>query len=405
MSKDKMDFELNEANPLTGQGLAALDLGDAEAALREALIRQPANGETSEIASAGTRYRRRHPWRLLAVVAASAVSVALAAFLLIAGGEGTGSSRAYGAELVRFAESTPLLLLEEPGWQVRNVIQWQQGSGSMEFGPGAPGPAKPHPSRREIIRGEARLRVGRRTVKLSWARWSPRKGAGGWLRSYIHQGFTVTAPVLGTVAHIDPDIQFSSPEAPGLHWMVGVWREGDRVLTLSAWVPDIGAFRERLGSLTKVDAETWLDAMPQRVVKAADYGTEVREMLQGLPLPLGFDPSRIPDRAVTTNRYSVGRAVGGAVACGWFARWFDARATRDAASAQEARGILLRSGSWPVFQRISDEGSYPQLVVELAEALPSGLWGHDRPIRQIVNNGCTAIGFPLEGREQNRPQR
>lgn len=395
MSKDKSDFELREANPLATQSLAALDLGDAEAALREALVCQPVDEEPPEFAGAGTRYRRRRRERWLVLVAASAVSAALATVLFITDGGGTGSSRAYGAELVRFAESTPLLLLEGPGWQVRNVIQWQRGSGNMEFGPGSPGPVKAHPSRREIIRGEARLRVGRRTVKLDWARWSPRMGAGGWLRPYSHHGFTVTAPVLDTVAHIDPNLQFSSPEAPGLHWMVAVWKEQDRVLTLSAWAPDLETFRERLDWLTRVDAETWLDAMPQRVVKAADYGSEVREMLQGLPLPPRFDPSRIPDRRITTNRYSVGKAVGGAVACEWFARWFDARATQDVQGAREARRILLRSGSWPVFRRISDEGSYPQLVVELAEALPSGRWGHDRPIHQIIDNGCAEIGFPL----------
>jgi hypothetical protein len=397
MSPNEIDLELREANPLKKRSLAALDLEDAEAALGEALVAQPANEEAPELAGSDTRHGRRRPRSLLFAVGASAVSVVLAAALLIAGSGDTGSSRAYGAEVVRFAESTPLLLLEGPGWRVRNVVQWQQGSGSMEFGPGAPGPAETHPSRREIIRREARLRIGKRTVKLEWTPWSPHKGASGRLKPYNERGlgFTATAPVLGTVAHIDPNIRFSSPDTPGLRWMIAVWRESDRVLTLSAWVPDLGAFRERLSQLKKVDAETWLDAMPQRVVKAADYGAEVREMLQGLPLPPGFDPSRIPDRSVTTNRYSVGKAVGGAVACGWFARWFDAHADRDVETALEARRILLHASSWPVFRRISDEGSYPRLVVELAEALPSGRWGHGRPIHQIVDNGCTELGFPL----------
>jgi hypothetical protein len=177
--------------------------------------------------------------------------------------------------------------------------------------------------------------------------------------------------------------------------MIAIWRERDRMLSLSAWVPDLPAFRARLSWLQKVDAQTWLEAMPQRVVKAADYGAEVRDMLQGIPIPAGFDPSRIPDRGVTTNRYSVGKAVGGAVACEWFGRWFDARADQDGSAAREARRILLNSGSWPVFRRINTEGSYPQLVVEFAEALPGGRWGHERPLRQVIDNGCTEIGFPL----------
>lgn len=50
------------------------------------------------------------------------------------------------------------------------------------------------------------------------------------------------------------------------------------------------------------------------------------------------------------------------------------------------------------FRRIRTEGSYPQLVVEFAEALTSGRWGHDRPLRQVINSGCTEIGFPLSPR-------
>jgi hypothetical protein len=177
--------------------------------------------------------------------------------------------------------------------------------------------------------------------------------------------------------------------------MLAVWKEGDRLLSLSAWVPDLDAFRERLSWLQKVDAETWLDAMPPRVVKAAEYGAEVGKMLRGIPAPAGFDASRIPDRSVTTNRYSVGKAVGGAVACEWFGRWFEARGDQDLRAAREARHVLLDSGSWPVFRRIANEGAYPQLVVEFAEALPSGHWGHGRPLRQVINNGCAEIGFPL----------
>lgn len=358
-----------------------------------------------ELASS-TAPPKRHPAhrrRFLALGGGLALALAgLVAFFAV-GDASRSPQPAYGAELVRFAESTPLLLLESPNWHVRNVIQWQQGSGSMEFGPGSPAPAEAHPSRREIINGEARIRIGQRTVKLSWASWAPRAGARGWLRSYESHGFTATAPVLGTVAHVDTKGQRPVFGATGRRWwMIAIWREGDRVLSLSAWVPDLAAFRERLSWLRKVDAQTWLDAMPQRVVKAADYGAEVREMLQGLPLPAGFDPSTIPDRRVTTDRYSVGKAVGGAVACEWFSRWFSAHAEQDVDAAKEARHVLLRSSSWPVFRRIRTEGSYPQLVVEFAEALTSGRWGHDRPLRQVINSGCTEIGFPLSPR-RNAP--
>ena len=57
------------------------------------------------------------------------------------------------------------------------------------------------------------------------------------------------------------------------------------MLELRAAVPDLAAFEERLGWLTKVDSQTWLEAMPAKVVKAADHDAAVREMLKGIPLP------------------------------------------------------------------------------------------------------------------------
>jgi hypothetical protein len=47
--------------------------------------------------------------------------------VILAGGASEHPSRAYGAELVRFAESTPLLLLEGPGWRVQNVYEAAHG--------------------------------------------------------------------------------------------------------------------------------------------------------------------------------------------------------------------------------------------------------------------------------------
>jgi hypothetical protein len=363
--------------------------GPARTAARQALERSIERASTTSRATSTRPLRRR----VLSLASAGTLAIAVIGGLiaLFAGGA-SESPPAYGAELVRFAESTPLLLLEEPGWRVRNVVQWQQSSGSMEFGPGPPAPARPHPSRSEIIDREAQLPLGLHVVKVGWAPWHR---AGRWLKAYRAHGFTAAAPVLGTTAHIDPGARLSIPGAHGLHSMLAVWKQGDRVLSLSAWVPDLDAFRERLSWLAKVDAETWLDAMPTRVVKAAEYGAEVGKMLRGIPVPAGFDASRIPDRRVTTNRYSVGKAVGGAVACEWFGRWFEARGDQDLRAAREARQVLLGSGSWPVFRRIANEGAYPQLVVEFAEALPSGQWGNGRPLRQVINSGCTEIGFPL----------
>jgi uncharacterized protein YodC (DUF2158 family) len=204
-------------------------------------------------------------------------------------------------------------------------------------------------------------------------------------------------PALGTKVHIDTRAE-SSPKygGPGDHEMLAVWAEDGHVLELSTRVPDLAAFRERLGWLHRVDAQTWLDAMPAKVIKAADRGAAVREMLRGIPLPPGFDPAKISNQDLTTSRYEVGVAVGGGVACEWFSRWGEARANHDAAAAQEAERALQGAGRWPVFREMSKEGAYPAVVVEYAKAMPSGRW-YGRPLLPDVNQGlgCTEIGFPL----------
>ena len=77
---------------------------------------------------------------------------------------------------------------------------------------------------------------------------------------------------------------------PGDRQMVALWHEDGYALELRAWVPDLAAFEERLGWLSRVDSQTWLDAMPAKVVKAADHDAAVREMLKGIPVPSGFKP-------------------------------------------------------------------------------------------------------------------
>ncbi len=81
----------------------------------------------------------------------AALAAVLVVVLFLAGGGSNHPSRAYGAELVRFAESTPLLLLEGPGWRVENVSESgesaymarsSRGTGSMEFVIGAPIPSE-----------------------------------------------------------------------------------------------------------------------------------------------------------------------------------------------------------------------------------------------------------------------
>lgn len=420
MSTKRIESEMRAANPIGKATLAALDLAAGEAALGQGLVAEPGLELDAEREAPGAASRRRPRSRLLFVgVTASAATVAL--LLLITGGASKSPVPAYGAELVRFAESTPLLLLEGPGWQVRNVNERENGEGQMEFTRASP---TPHPGESLMTRSDVKRGITppavrqrrQRRVELTWhdgrqykLLWHDGKLGRSFYDPYLHKtvdvyepghSFMTTIPTLAVKAYIDPRAETSPIQGgPGDRLMVAIWREDHHLLELRASVPSLAAFRQRLGWLRRVDAQTWLDAMPARVVKAADYGATVREVLQGIPLPPGFDPAKIPDRHLTTDRYQVGAAVGGAVACAWFNHWDEARADHSSAAVREAEQVLARSeDQWPIFREMSEEGAYPALVVEYAKAMPSGRW-YGKPLLPVVDEGlgCTANGFPLRG--------
>jgi uncharacterized protein YodC (DUF2158 family) len=380
MSTEKIELELRAANPIRRRALAALDLTAGEEALGRALIDQPALAGEPDLARPSRPGARRPRRALLALATLAAVVVAVVA-LLVGGGGGAGSpTPAYGADLVRFAESSPLLLLEAPGWKVENVDQPNAGEGMMGFTRDGGGP------------------VDQRWVELTW---NPVALAKKLLTIHFDPPLdrtpspevTTRIASLGATVHIDTRSE-SAPRYghPGDHEMTAIWMEGSHVLTLDTRVPSLAAFRERLEAMHRVDAQTWLGAMPAKVVKAAAYGGTVDQILKGIPLPPGFDPNSIPRQGLTADRYQVGAEVGGTVACAWFSRWGEARAGHDTAGAEEAEKVLLESEKrWPIFREMAKEGGYPATVTEYAEAMPSGRW-FGRPLLEAVDSNGGLCG-------------
>jgi hypothetical protein len=156
---------------------------------------------------------------------------------------------------------------------------------------------------------------------------------------------------------------------------------------------------ERLGWLTKVDSQDWLDAMPTKVVKAADHEAVVQEMLKGIPLPKTFAPARIPNEELTTDRYQVGAKVAGTVACLWLRQWGYATRTGDSAGAEEATQAMATSRHWPILQEMNADGDYPEVLWEDAKWMPKGYFewaGHKRDLLAHAEGlGCARLGLPL----------
>ena len=427
MNRREVEATLAAADPVDRDRLDQLDLEGMEAELLADLdgeqTASPFQVEASpRRGEASRRHRPRHFRLALAAAAAAAIAVAI---VILAGGTSEHPTRAYGAELVRFAESTPLLLLEGPGWRVQNANEEREPEGtygSMEFVTGKPIPYEsiritpvglaPHePSTRTTPQRESGMfspAVRQRRVELSWRHGNLAETvAMAHKMLHPHGQHWIELPLLGTTASVDTRAEFYVNQGgPGNRQMTAFWAEDGYVLELKAAVPDLAAFEERLDWLTKVDSQTWLDAMPAKVVKAADHETAVREMLKGIPVPRTFAPSQVPDTGLPTARYQVGAAVTGTVSCLWFRQWGEARRSGDKAAEIEAERAMATSKHWPILRQMAKDGAYPEAIWELAREMPSGYReyaGHKwRLLPQAESLGCARWGIPVLPWKQRR---
>ncbi len=402
MNTRELEVALAAADPAGPDRLDGLDIEAMEAELLADL-----DGEQPALPPVGGDLpsRRRSP-RLGLALGAAALGAVAAVVALLAGGTSQHPSRAYGADLVRFAESSPLLLLEGSGWRVQDVHEERRREGidgSIEFVTGKPIPPESlriveSSDSGQAVAGLAPASVRQRKVALSWHVGSLQD----WLRQarLVPRGRWTTAPVLGTTAHVNTRAEFFENQGgPGDREMVALWADGDHVLELKAAVPDLAAFEERLDWLSEVDLQTWLAAMPPRVVKAGDHDAVVREMLKGIPVPATFTPSRVPDEGLTTDSSAVAGIVTSTVSCLWFRQWGAARRSGDRAAELEAERAMASAPRWPIVRQMQRESGLPETILKLAKSMPSGVWQFGphrwRVLPKAEGLGCARLGIPV----------
>jgi hypothetical protein len=337
---------------------------------------------------------------------ASGLIVALFACGVGAGG-GIGAADAAGPSPTG---ASPLLLLQGPGWRVQNTEEDRgrgaEGiNGSIEFVTGKPIPYESvkvsGPNKHPRESGMFPPSVRQRRVELHW-RPASLKETISWIHGlpHPHGRKVVHLPVLGTTAYVDTRDEFYSNQGgPGNRQMIALWAEGGDVYELRAAVPDLAAFEERLGWLTRVDPQTWLEAMPAKVVAPADFAGTVREVLKGIPTPKSFAPGRVPDEGLVTDRYQVGARTAGTVSCLWLRQWGAARRSGDTAAETEAVKAMATSTHWPILREMTKEGEYSEVVWQAAHWMPKGYFewdGHKRKLlAQAEGLGCANFGLPL----------
>jgi hypothetical protein len=154
--------------------------------------------------------------------------------------------------------------------------------------------------------------------------------------------------------------------------------QGDVFITLDLPASEYEAL---LRSLRAVGVDRWLAAMPSEVVQPAAESKEIAQMLDGVPLPPGFDLSKVESDGVLTNRYELGQAVAGAVACGWLESWSAARRSGYAATALQAVEGMAGARTWPVLlQMVQEKGFEDDVLPANGAGWPSNVVAAAREI-------------------------
>ncbi|RAO39377.1 hypothetical protein PSN13_00401 [Micromonospora saelicesensis] len=128
-------------------------------------------------------------------------------------------------------------------------------------------------------------------------------------------------------------------------------------------------FARVLADIVRVDARTWLAALPAEMVMPV--GERAAKVLVDVPLPPGFDVAALEDIGVSDSyHFSVG--VTSRVGCGWIAEWQRARASGDEAAVRRAADALRGSHGWRVLRDLDKAGDWSEVFWEYADEIAAG---------------------------------
>lgn len=324
------------ANPAPTAELAAkLTEGELDRALARAVAlgRSPSQpvpvGDRAALKT-GARPRRRR-------AALGFAAVAILAALLVAGGwlrGGGGGHPEFAAAAIRVAEANPRLLVTAPGWEIVRADEFETDSGELTFSDG---------SHRFDVH------------------WYPAKLYGQYLRDRA----TVSTPERGTLLGQTATTVEYSPE----EYATMLSPQGSVFIEVRGRLGSRPAYDEILHSLQAVDVDTWLEAMPPSTVRPEARSEAVDRLLQGMPLPPGFDAAGLKGEDSIAAQSTLAVKVGNAIACGWVESWIAARAAGDQAGAERAVEAMSSSAEWPLVReaRVPWFGNYRIVARQLRD--------------------------------------
>ncbi len=337
MTDHELDRLIARANPYGDETVANLPAAGADAELLEEIVSTPT---TSVRLLEHTTPRPPRRWRrrpaLLAAAAVAAI-VAVGGVVLPGGGGGpVASAPAYAASVIAVAEANPRLLLDEPGWSVSYVAEFTAAQGEM------------------------RISNGHRYLELNWR-------PAGQYRLYLDdRSHEMTATPIMLLGQTGSMFSYNAEDFTTI-----LPPRGQNFLEIRGTFLSETEYRRLIAKLYPVDVNTWLDALPESVVRPEQKAAVITEILADIPVPKGFDARKL-NTDTTTERYHVGARVTGAVTCAWVDQWAKAKKSGDAAGVQEAVDAMRSARSWKILREMDAQGDYPEVVWEFADAVVNG---------------------------------
>ena len=340
MNDRELDRLLRQAQPHTDAMVGALDLRRGGQELLEEIVSTPStpqfdvtNHEPVELPTAAAPAPPGRGRRALVAVAAAAAFAAAIAGPTIAfrGGNDALTPGAYSGQARAVASSNPRLLLDDPDWKITHVDEFSADVGEIVFS------------------------NGDRRLEVNWY-------AADTYQDYYDDRLMVSKPkpfvLLGREG-----AQFTY-SANDFAVMLPV--KGKNFLEIRGGVGDSAAFAAVLAQLKQVSVEQWLAAMPASVVTPSETGKVAQQMLADVPLPAGFNTSKLPNDG-TNDFYQFGAAVIGNVTCAWLKDYQGARTAGNEPGMAKVDQALGTSRTWKTLQQMNKDGDYPEAVWDLAD--------------------------------------
>jgi hypothetical protein len=326
MNDYELDMILEATRPPADAELAPIDL---EAAFAAMLLDLDAEAEPTQ-----KPRRRLFPGRRTRIAIAGGLALVLLAVVALAGIlRSEDDLSAYAAEAIEVAEANRRLLVMEPGWAV-NYAQWNETeSGDVGF-----------------IDGDS-LETSPGMVELSWYSDVERS------RYVDYSERKDTFPVEIDGQDVYAQIR-SGPNAGAVSFATALPPEDGAITVITGGMEgDVDDVIAVLESIEPVDTETWLEAMPDSVVQPSDQSSEIDRLLEGVPLPDGFDRSALDLPQLPQDSYQLTAHVMYGAYCGWLDAWWKADQAGDSAAADEAIDELEASTQWPAVVAQKDTGA------------------------------------------------